>query len=85
MPFDLCNSKKDYKRATQNISIESTSSSTICKQNHKRKKQFKRATMKNKKNTDTKVFEKGPTQICFIIYEVVKEMRNEVWLSTLRP
>ena len=79
MPFDLCNSEKDYKTATQNISIENTSSGTICKQNQKRKKQFKRATMKiKKKKRDTNVFEKGPTQICFIIYEVVKEMRNEV-------
>ena len=49
MPFDLCNSEKDYKTATQNISIENTSSGTVCKQNHKRKKQFKRANMKNLK------------------------------------
>lgn len=56
MPFDLCNSEKDYKTATQNISIENTSSGTVCKQNQKRKKQFKRATMKIKKKIETQMY-----------------------------
>lgn len=57
MPFDLCNSEKDYKTATQNISIENTSSGNICKQNQKRKKQFKRATMKiKKKKIETQMY-----------------------------
>ena len=56
MPFDLCNSEKDYKTATQNISIENTSSGNVCKQYQKRKKQLKRATMKIKKKIETQMY-----------------------------
>lgn len=70
---DLYNSEKDYKTAFQHITPQKAHQiSTICKQNNKGKEQFKRATVKNKK-THRYLFEKGPIQICFTIYEVVKE------------
>ena len=79
MPYDLCNSEKDYKTAIQHTFIESTSNSTICKQNHKGRKQFKTATVKNKKNTQTQMYLKRALVKSILLFmKWLKKMRNDV-------